>query len=385
MRTHHRCLLLVALLVALFVPLSAGCGGDVRSTTGSGGSGTTGAGAGQPTGGGGSAGSSTNSGGDSSGSGGSGGTGGFTDLSLGCKGEPPAGATLAPAAKPYSGGMCPVLPMVTTEDITLDSGGAPRKLWLVVPEELAADEQLPVIFLWHWLGGDAKSFFEKAEVQAAVNEQRFLAVIPQKKGDTQFSWPYSVIDSAERLEEEAVFFDDMLACVSEQFKINSNCVSSTGVSAGALFTGQLAGVRGEYLASITSLSGGTGGQYIQPWKPAAHKMPAMVLWGGDKDLCVVIDFKQTSQDLESHLISDGHFFLECIHNCGHSVPPFDAPEGFSRYKSMWQFSLDHPYWAKPGESPYNQSGLPGDLPDWCGIGKDSATPRVGECLDGSGC
>jgi hypothetical protein len=41
------------------------------------------------------------------------------------------------------------------------------------------------------------------------------------------------------------FFDDMLACVAEQFAIDENCVSSAGVSAGALFTAQLGSARGD--------------------------------------------------------------------------------------------------------------------------------------------
>jgi poly(3-hydroxybutyrate) depolymerase len=103
------------------------------------------------------------------------------------------------------------------------------------------------------------------------------SAIPQAKGDLQFTWPATTIDSQARLDEEAAFFDDMLSCVSAQYHVDSNCVASTGVSAGALWTSQLVGVRGEWISSFMSLSGGTGGLAIKPWKEPTHKMPGFVL------------------------------------------------------------------------------------------------------------
>jgi predicted esterase len=324
------------------------------------------------------------------GGGGAGGTGptgggGGTDLGLGCKGPVPPGAPEAAAPKPYSGGSCPPLPPASAADVAIVSSGSARTFYLVVPADLDPSERLPLLFLWHWLGGSAKSFLEKGEVQAAADQQRFLAVIPQKKGDLQFAWPFSALDSAARMQEEAIFFDDLLACVSEQFPVEPSCVASAGVSAGALWTDQLVGLRGEYLASFMSLSGGTGGAAIKPFTAPAHKLPGFVLWGGPDDNCYgVLSFAALSQDLEDNLVAGGHFFLECIHNCGHAVPPFEAAPGSSTFRSLWQFALDHPFWLAPGESPY-ASGLPADLPSWCGIGKGSAVPRTGACSEPSAC
>jgi predicted esterase len=333
-----------------------------------------------------SGGEATGASGPTSGPGGSGGSGsGGSPPLLGCGSEPPPGAPLAAAPKPYAG-TCPEIPLVSTQqDIVIESSGNQRAFWVVVPENLQPDEKLPVMFLWHWLGGDAADFYERGEVQAATTEQRFIAVIPQKKGDLQFTWPYTNIDTQPRLDEELAFFDDMLSCVSAAFDVDSNCVSTVGVSAGALWSSQLVGQRDEYLSSFMSLSGGTGGLLIKPFTPPTHKMPAFVLWGGPTDNCFgVMNFVETSGDLETQLDAGGHFFLECIHNCGHSVPPFEPPAGSSKFKALWQFALDHPFWYGPGDSPYN-TDLPGDLPEWCAIGKGSATPRVGECTEEPGC
>lgn len=347
----------------------AGCGDDgaVSSTSGQGGSGGSGAG-----------------GSDAGGSGGAGGsgTGGGSVSGISCNSEPPPGAEFAPPPPAYSGGACPAFaPGVNT----FKSMGNDRTFILVLPSNVEPDENLPVIFLWHWLGGSATDFLEKGQVQAAADSQRFIAVIPESKDDITFKWPFDAQVSQARIDEEFTFFDDMLSCVSEQFKVNNNCVASAGVSAGALFTDQLAGGRGQYLSSILSLSGGVGG-VVRPWTQPEHRMPAMVLWGGPTDQCFfVMNFDTASKELEKALDAGGHFYLECVHNCGHSEPPLDAPQGLTNFAALWQFVFDHPYWLKPGQSPYTSDGVPKMLPSWCAIGAGSSTPRTGECLNDPGC
>jgi hypothetical protein len=308
-----------------------------------------------------------------------------------CADPPPPGADLPDPLPAYTGGACPDLQPGPN---AITSGGAAREFLLVVPSGLQPSEKLPVLFLWHWLGGDAEDFLDKGEIQLAADQQRLIAAIPRSKGDLNIfgfdpQWPYLVIASDERLEEEAVFFDDLLACIAAKYSINENCVSSAGVSAGALFTDQLAQVRSRRLSSFLSLSGGvgTGGTTydtrtaVRPWKGADHKLPALVLWGGPSDWCGV-NFATSSALLEENLIADGHYFIECIHNCKHAEPPTSPPPGESRYGGLWRFFLDHPYWLRAGESPYQLRGLPPNMPEWCGVGKDSATMRDGECQGG---
>lgn len=283
----------------------------------------------------------------------------------------------------YSGGTCPMLASGTN---TIASGGADRAFILVLPTDYDPQKSYPLFFLWHWLGGDATDFLARAEVQAAADTQSFIAVIPEKKGDLFFTWPMDATSSQARVDEELGFFDDMFSCVTQAYTVDTSCVTSVGVSAGALWTDQLAHLRSTTLASFISLSGGTGGAAIKPWEAAEHKLPGLVLWGGDTDTCQgILSFKDLSNDLETHLTADGHFFLECIHNCGHSEPPFEAPMGYSKYKGMWDFALDHPYWVTPGDSVYIEEGLPPDLPEWCAIGQGNAMERTGECIDPSQC
>ncbi len=380
-------------------------GGDVDAcnlacevTGGSGGSGaTSGAGGGGNTGNvGGMAGmggtGNTGNVGGMSGGGGTGG-GGPTGPVGKCSDPIPPGAQTPPPPKAYTGGSCPTLMPGTN---TIMSQGNSREFILMVPEDLDPSEtNLPIVFMWHWLQGSANSFVSKGEVQAAVNDNRFIAVLPEKKGDVGFPlpfipldlvWPYDTAQSAARQEEEFVFFDDMLACVNEQYSVNLSCVSSAGVSAGALWMGQLLWGRGEYLSSVLSLSGGVGGSFIKPYQPSPHKMPVFSLWGGPGDVCgVIIQFEPMTLELEQNLTNDGHFLVECQHNCGHGVPPFTPPPGLSKFHGMWQFAFDHPYWLADGDSPYLTDGLPEGVPDWCGIGMGSAVPRTDPLCEEEGC
>lgn len=305
-----------------------------------------------------------------------------------CFQDPPKGAPLAPAPPKYKG-MCPKFISAAMGETTITSSGNARTFLVAIPKNLDPKEKLPVIFLWHWLGGSANGFYTKGEVQDAVDQQRFLAIMPNNKknngnSDLLWKWPFAISDSQGRVDEEVRFFDDMYACAAEQFNINKECVATGGVSAGALWTDQLVQLRNEVFSSGISLSGGTGGFLVKPWNHPPRHVPMVVLWGGASDFCVAINFQDASRDLEKGLKADGSFVVECQHNCGHGVPPIEPPMGLSKFSSIWQFAFDHPYWLPGGDSPYKSTGLPAEYPSWCAIGTDMATPRMGMC-DPPGC
>src|SRR5574337_578893 len=177
-----------------------------------------------------------------------------------CDQPPPEGAPAPePPAMPAAG-----CPMLAPGSNTVTSSGKAREFLLVVPANLQPDEQLPVLFLWHWLGGSAQGFIDRGEVQAAADAQRFIAIAPISEGakllgtSWDLKWPFDITQSQARMTEEFQFFDDMLACTEAQYHVNQSCVSSVGVSAGALFNDQLAQARSNRLASFLSLSGGVG-------------------------------------------------------------------------------------------------------------------------------
>jgi predicted esterase len=299
-----------------------------------------------------------------------------------CGTEPPMGAQLAPELPTY-GGICPDLE--TGTEVTFASGGGDRSFIFVAPTDLQEDEVLPVMVMFHWLGGDANGFYEKAEVQYAADYYRFIALIPNGRDIDQFipfKWPFSIADLDAFMEEDFQLFDDLLACAAEQYNVDKECVSAIGVSAGALFSAQLAGRHGDRLASFLSLSGGVGG-FVKNWAPGGNKMPALVLWGGPQDFCIAIDFQVGSLDLEQELEANGHPIVECIHNCTHGTPPLEIPPETPDkplFGMAWEFMLAHPYWLEDGYSPYSEfPELPSPWPEWCAYGAGNAMIRQGMC------
>lgn len=295
-----------------------------------------------------------------------------------CSGPVPAGAPTA-AALPQYAGVCPAIAPGGSYT-EFKSSGANRKFLVYTPANLQPTEKPPVIFLWHWLGGDPEDMANVIDVQNVVDTRRFVAVIPSPKGDVLFRWPFEATQSQGRVDEELAYFDDMLACVGKALPINKECVASMGVSAGALWTAQLASLRSNRISSFVSLSGGTGG-VVRNWTPAAHPMPGLVLWGGKDDMypknVPIMNFEKASKNLEGSLVSGNHFLVECVHNCGHAVPPFDPPaQGTPKFDMVWNFILRSPFWLPAGASSLKGAALPSPAyPSWCAVGQGNAVPR----------
>ncbi len=252
------------------------------------------------------------------------------------------------------------------------SAGDTRSFRLLVPMSYDGSQPMPLVFAWHWLNASSNSFVQDGELESAIEEMGFIAVLPDKllkaNGDKAylFDWPFVEVSNAEK---ELTFFDDMLSCVSEQFSIDPTRVYGIGVSAGALWLTYLMSTdRIDYLAAAESLSGGLGevaGAWEMQFTPRPHKFPAVVLWGGPTDW-LGVNFAEASMRLRDALLIDGHFVVVCTHDAGHAVPPIDAPPwSNTRFWSLWRFMLDHPYAVRP--SPYESTGLPAGFPDWCSL------------------
>lgn len=279
----------------------------------------------------------------------------------------------------YSRGACPTLRAGPDEDSALNAdfatGAHRRQFRLVVPRNYdpAGGDRWPLVFAWHWLAGDSRQMVREGDLAAAAERYRAIFVVPDQlrvNGEAlnAFTWP--LIDRS-LVEPELVFFDDMLACVASQLRVDPARVHGMGVSAGALWLTSLASTtRVRHLASVAILSGGLG-EVLNAWRmeyaPQPEKYPALVLWGGPTDR-LVVDFHLASQRLRDALVDDGHFVVTCTHDRGHALPPLMAPApGESRFAVLWHFFNDHPYGIAPATSPYLARGLPPSAPPWCSI------------------
>ena len=186
-----------------------------------------------------------------------------------CGTPAPDGAELAPPLPTYAG-TCPVL--VTGEQLEISTSGGDRSFIFVAPTDAGDDEILPVMFMFHWLGASASSFYDRAEVQAAADHYRFIALIPNGRDIDQlvpFKWPFAVSDLDFLMNQDFDLFDDLLACTAEQYAVDKECVSAMGVSAGAMFASMLANIAPATAWPASSRSRAASGAWSSRGRPAA--------------------------------------------------------------------------------------------------------------------
>lgn len=280
-----------------------------------------------------------------------------------CHEAPPAGATAPPPPPIYSGGVCPALtPGYVTNFL---SGGRQREFAFVVPSDYDPAGTYPLVLMWYHLSGDAMAFVSQLGAQTLADAGQAIIVVPQATGDFEFVWPSTPLDNGQSAVDLAMF-DDVLACVAEQYAVNTSCVSSVGVSAGGLWTAFLGQHRGQYLASNLVVSGGYPNEFAGawwPWQTSPHKFASAVIWGGPNDM-LGIDFHEASLNYIDHVRGDGHFVMECEHTGGHGIPPVDANSMADPIAAVVEFIVDHPYWQE-GTSLLQTEGMPAHWPSYC--------------------
>lgn len=289
---------------------------------------------------------------------------------------PPDPIELSPPPFPeYTHGECPVLVGGPTEDtaviVDFPTGETTRAFRLLVPDSYDGTEPVPLVFAWHWLNATSASFIREGELESATEQMQFIAVLPDAvrddEGDRVFllTWPFAEVWG---VEAEFLFFDDLLACVTEQYNIDERRIYGIGVSAGGLWLTYLATtVRANYFAAIEVLSGGLGAVFdfwSLEYAPQDRKFPTLVVWGGPIDW-LGISFHEASQRLRDALVDDDHFVVTCMHDAGHGVPPIEPREGDTLFRFLWTFMFDHDYGWDRNTSPYYADGLPDVFPDWC--------------------
>ncbi len=249
------------------------------------------------------------------------------------------GAGPGPIAPVYSG-VCPDFTEGRNQNFM--SGGASREFLLELP---AQPTGAPVIFLWHWLGGSAQQIMTGLGGSGLADTNEVIIIAPDSF-QSQFEWRFTQ-GPANNIDIQ--LFEDLLACLSEQFSVDLNRIHSTGHSAGGLWTSYLTMHESQYLASTVVFSGGSDqASYVTP----SRQLPVLVVWGGPTDTFSGFNFETSSQLFSQLLRNDGHFVAHCVHAGGHVPPPNAASLLIDWFQA-------HPY--NLGNEPY-AGGLPAVYP-----------------------
>ena len=273
----------------------------------------------------------------------------------------PAPAELAT----LSSGECPELGSTTTS--TFLSSGVERTATVVIPETPTEDK--PVVFFFHGLldtSVEPTAYHADAlNLQAEANSQGAIFVLPQSRTMTEFGFTFYMWQVMDEDELDLVLYDDLRTCVTQELDTDIRRYSALGFSGGALFTTVLARERGDTLATMVEMSGGSDIDFamasdepIAVYGTPANTMPALLFSGGDEDGWpsgfIMVNFQDATDNLEAKLVEDSHFTWRCRHDMGHTIT---MPEwGLAK---AW--ALGHSYGV---ESSYLDGAIDG-YTDWC--------------------
>jgi predicted esterase len=316
-----------------------GSGGlGARGSGGAGGGGDVGTGASGP-----------GSGGHASGSGGLNGTGGSAGSIVGGSGGDAGRTGARDPIIPAVNGDCPQLRTGTetimglTTEIVAGTPGATKG---------------PLLFTWHGTGGDGKQALGQLpqSVQQDIIAQGGIVIAPSDNGQVREGTDVTLILGVWYDVGDLKFADQVVACAVQNHNIDPRRIYVTGCSAGGLMAGVMALQRSRYVAAAAPNSGGTVTTTYQLQDP--ERVPAVFSMHGGTSDTVIVNFADTTHNLEGILQPSGAFLVECNHMMGHCGAPA------SLHEQAWQFMKAHPFATKP--SPY-AGGLPDTFASYCAI------------------
>lgn len=261
----------------------------------------------------------------------------------------PLGGT-APLA-PVSGGTCPAN-LAEGGRITLTSDGLERTVRLILPTG-GAPAGAPAVFAWHPLGVSATQLIQYLGLRDWAEANQAVVVLPEARAENPFEWDFWNAGT-----HDLVLYDDLRTCLVQELGVDAARISATGMSAGGLMTTYLGIQRGNTLATILPMSGGT--DPVVTYAPPAARFPAMLMYGGPTDTWggggVEIDFQVATLAFARALDADDHFVTVCDHDGGHTIPA-EGPDALTTWL------LAHRY-GEP--SPFASGALDG-LPGYCAV------------------
>jgi poly(3-hydroxybutyrate) depolymerase len=235
--------------------------------------------------------------------------------------------------------------------ITLTSNGVERTVKIIVPE--SGTQDAPVVFVWHPLGGTARMMVQYLGLNTLADEHGVVFVVPDSVEGNLFEWDFWNGD-----DNDVTLYDDLRTCLSTEMGVDLARVSTTGMSAGGLWSSWLGVHRGDTLSTVLAMSGGA--DPVWEYETPASRFPALLMYGGEIDTWggggIEVDFAEATLNYAAELHADGHFVVLCDHGGGHTIPP----EGMD-VSAAWL-----PIHAYGEASPYADGDLSG-LPDYCAV------------------
>lgn len=281
----------------------------------------------------------------------------FKAVEFGTQADPPESSCEGNTAKTYTGiAACPAL---LPGENTMTSAERSRTFIVQLPKDVSDVSGLPVIFLYHGVGGEPDTMITESFLGAEQAKTPFILIAPRSeratsgkavlKTDWYYGSPLFKNDNP-----DLVFFDDLVKCAGEKYKFDSKRIYVTGMSGGGLMSTFLGIHKSDVVAAATPFSGG----YLHAWPSKSGTVPFVVSWGGVDDFAYEQNFDKMAKSLIDSLKGSGHVVVSCNHGTKHEWPK----EG-GTYAA--KFLLAH----KLGEASPFASSLGEGWPSYCTLQK----------------
>lgn len=239
--------------------------------------------------------------------------------------------------------------------VTIQAAGVPRQLRVYLPPE---PKGAGVLFLWHGNGGNSKEISYGFGGKTLAAETNAVLVAPDACCNTKeastvccsliTSWGWSGPS-----QHDEALIDQTLACLKQQFQVDSQRVYTMGFSAGGLWSTWLAMHRAETFTAAAIFSGGVN-SFLE-YEKAKWKIPLLLAYGGPGDQVGngLVDFFASAQEAIAEFGKHGHLLVTCDHGLGHTVPQ-GAPKWAAAFLN-----------AHVGQGPSPLTALPAGFPSYC--------------------
>ena len=300
-------------------------------------------------------------------------------MMVGCAKEVDTGTAIGPSDSPEtilgpvvgpSNGECP--DMTQTNTGVFASANADRTVTMVIPQE--ATDSMPLVYFFHGLMDPGSTPNPTAYMASGLGLQRLadelgvVFAIPQSGQMSRMGFNFFMWNVEEPESDDITLFDDLRACASQMLDIDLNRVHAIGMSGGALFTTVVTRDRGDTLASMVEMSGGsdvdmlTFDSPLSAYGTATYPVPSLLISGGVSDVwpgggITLVDFTAATDALATQLVEDDHFVVRCEHASGHAIPMTAMTAA-----QLW---IESHAFAEP--SPIRESGIDefGEFDNWC--------------------
>lgn len=167
------------------------------------------------------------------------------------------------------------------QNLIVQSSGLERHFLVYAPASLPDHRAVPVVFVFHGGGGEAKGTMNLSQFNSVADNGQFIVVYPQGVGRSWNDGRVTTVSQAHRDNvDDVAFFDAMLERINRDYRVDPRRIFVTGISNGGIFAHFLAAHRSDKIAAIAPVAAGIANPFHEQFQPT-HAVSVLMIQGTD--------------------------------------------------------------------------------------------------------